>query len=217
MKKHALIIFDLDGTLLDTAGEVTDAINDAFYEVGLAQITLSQTRNWVGKGAPNFLEKALEFNNVKLQTQQEFDRLLAIFYHHYEKRSGTNSHMFPQVAETLDQLHKNGTQLAVLTNKFLVGTELVLKAHNIHHLFADILAGDSFPQKKPDPVGVHFLMRKYSLFPEQILYIGDSSTDVQTARNAGVEVWVVPYGYNHGDDINTSNPDRIIENLSCLL
>lgn len=216
MNKYALIVFDLDGTLLDTAGEVTDAINDAFNEVGLPAITLEQTRSWVGKGAPDFLQKALAFCNVQLATQQEFDQLLAIFYHHYEKRSGTNSQIFPHVAEALKELHQSGYKLALLTNKFLVGTELVLKAHQLHHLFDDILAGDSFPEKKPDPVGIHFLMDKYNFTAEEILYIGDSSTDVQTARNAGVEVWVVPYGYNHGDDIREAKPDRIIHNLSCL-
>lgn len=217
MKHYALIVFDLDGTLLDTAGEVNDAINDAFNEVGLPLITLDQTRQWVGKGATNFLEKALEFCDVRLKTQQEFDELLAIFFRHYERRSGTNSTIYPCVTESLNGLHKGGLKLAVLTNKFFVGADLVLKAHQLDHLFGDILAGDTFPQKKPDPIGVHFLMNKYNLLPEQVLFIGDSSTDVQTARNAGVDIWVVPYGYNHGEDIAEANPDRIIQNISCLI
>ncbi|WP_417583934.1 HAD-IA family hydrolase [Nitrincola sp.] len=214
MNHYEMIIFDLDGTLLDTVEEVAYAMNDALQESELPVITLSQARDWVGKGAPHFLTQVLEHH--QLTDQVSFESLLNLFYKHYERRSGTLSKLYPSVRETLEILSKSKRKLCIVSNKFKRGTDKVLKAHQLDHLFDDIFGGDSFEQKKPDPVAVHFLMQKYTLLPDQVLFIGDSSTDVATARNAGVTVWTVPYGYNHGEAIQKSMPDRMIEDFSEL-
>lgn len=214
MNRYEMIIFDLDGTLLDTVEEVACAMNDALMESGLPVITLHQARGWVGKGAPHFLTQVLE--HQQLSDQVNFEILLSQFYKHYEQRSGTLSQLYPSVRETLEILRKTERKLCVVSNKFKRGTDKVLRAHKLDHLFDDIFGGDSFEQKKPDPVAVHYLMQKHALLPEQVLFVGDSSTDVATARNAGVTVWTVPYGYNHGEDIQKSMPDSMIENFSEL-
>lgn len=215
MSHFEMIIFDLDGTLLDTVEEVASAMNDALLESHLPGITLDQTRSWVGKGAAHFLTQVLEHH--QLQHAVDFDALLNLFYHHYELRSGTLSQLYPHVRESLETLRKSKRKLCVVSNKFKRGADKVLRAHRLDHLFDDVFGGDSFEQKKPDPVAVHFLMQKHGVSPEQVLFIGDSSTDVATARNAGVEVWVVPYGYNHGEAVEKSMPDSIIDDFSVML
>ena len=215
METFELIIFDLDGTLLDTAPEVTEAANDALQEAGLPQVSLEQTRQWVGQGAPHFLDKALAFSGS--QQKLPFNDLLARFYHFYEKRSGTNSHLYPYAKEVVHRLHQQGKRLAVLTNKFKVGADKTLQAHGLFDYFDEVLGGDSFSVKKPNPVGVHYLINKYQVKPEDVLFLGDSSHDVQTAHQAGVQVWVFPHGYNHGQPIAASNPDKILAGFEDLL
>lgn len=215
MDKFQLIIFDLDGTLLDTAPEVTEAANDALQEAGLPQVNLEQTRDWVGQGAPHFLEKALAFSG-SLQ-KVNFNDLLATFYRHYEQRAGTNSHLYPYAREVVYRFKQEGKYLAVLTNKFKVGADKTLQAHGLYDYFDEVLGGDSFTAKKPNPVGVNYLLNKYQMRPDQVLFLGDSSHDVQTAQSAGVEIWVFPHGYNHGEPIAKSNPDKILGGFDELL
>lgn len=215
MNFYQLIIFDLDGTLLDTVEEIAASMNDVMSEFGLPRITLNQAKDWVGKGAPHFIDQALLHH--ALTDKVNSDDLLARFYDYYEKRSGTASSLYPGVRETLEALHSHsGFKLAVVTNKFKRGADKVLKTHRMTHFFHDVIGGDSFDYKKPEPIAVNFLMQKYSLNPEQVLFIGDSSTDVSTARNAGVDVWAVPYGYNHGVPIADSKPDRVISHFSII-
>ncbi|WP_404418385.1 HAD-IA family hydrolase [Marinospirillum sp.] len=215
MHRIQLIIFDLDGTLLDTAPEVTLAANDALEEAGLRAISLEQTRQWVGRGAENFLEKALEFSAG--QKKVVFAELLARFYYFYEKYSGTRSYLYPSAKEVVQYFHQQGKRLAVLTNKFKAGADKTLQAHGLYDYFDEVLGGDSFADKKPNPVGVHYLLDKYRVAPDEVLFLGDSSHDVQTAHQAGVKVWVFPHGYNHGEPLAASNPDRILTGFDELL
>ncbi|MDR9468408.1 HAD-IA family hydrolase [Marinospirillum sp.] len=215
MHRIQLIIFDLDGTLLDTAPEVALAANDALEEAGLRSISLEQTRQWVGRGAENFLEKALEFSAG--QKKVVFAELLARFYYFYKIRSGTRSYLYPFAKEVVQHFHQQGKRLAVLTNKFKAGADKTLQAHGLYDYFDEVLGGDSFADKKPNPVGVHYLLDKYRVAPDEVLFLGDSSHDVQTAHQAGVKVWVFPHGYNHGEPLAASNPDRILTGFDELL
>lgn len=214
-QEKQLVIFDLDGTLMDTAPEVMEAVNDVMAEAGLPEVTLEQTHQWLGQGAGHFLERALTASgNLE---QVVVDDLLARFYHFYEQRSGTNSRLYPYVPEVLEYFSQQGLKLAVLTNKFKVGADKALKAKGLFEYFDWVLGGDSFEQKKPDPVGVHFLMSHYQLSPEQVLFLGDSRHDVKTAQRAGVQVWVFPHGYNHGEPLEASQPDKILSGFEQLL
>ena len=215
MNCYKLIIFDLDGTLLDTVEEIAASMNDMLSEFDLPNVTLDQAKYWVGKGAPHFLNQVIEHHQLKIDVS--YDQLLQRFYHYYEKRSGTGSSLYPGVLEALETLYKSDYKLSVVTNKFKIGADKVLQSHKIDHLFDDIIGGDSFEHKKPDPIAVHFLMQKHCVQPEQVLFIGDSTTDVSTAKNAGVEVWAVPYGYNHGQPIELANPNRVMSSFSDVL
>lgn len=215
--QYDLIIFDLDGTLLDTAGEITDSANAALAELKLPQVSLEQTRGWVGQGAQHFWQVVLEAVNVKADEEPYAKKGFELFMKHYERLSGTNSQLYPFVKEGLDALQSQGVKMAVLTNKVKVNSDITLQAHGLTAYFSAVLGGDSLPEKKPSPVGVHWLVEQLGVDTKRTLFVGDSSTDVKTARNAGVSVWALPYGYNHGRPIEEAEPDRVIANFSVFL
>jgi phosphoglycolate phosphatase len=121
------------------------------------------------------------------------------------------------VRDTLTGLRARGCRLALVTNKEGRYTEIVLQAHKLQSMFDQVIAGDSLPTKKPDPTGVLACLEQWGLRPEQALFVGDSSIDAATARNAGVAVWLLPYGYNMGQPIDDCQPDRVISSIAALL
>ena len=125
--------------------------------------------------------------------------------------------LYPQVRETLVALRSRGVKLAVVTNKEGRYTATVLNAHQLMPLLDRVVSGDTLPTKKPDPAGIASCLAAFGVTPARALFVGDSSIDVATARNAGVPVWALPYGYNMGQPIAACSPDRIIADCSALL
>jgi phosphoglycolate phosphatase len=221
MKPFDLVMFDLDGTLVETAPEIFDAVNDTLRYFGLPEVTQQQVNDWIGHGTRELLIQALAFSGkVPDSTVRASDGLLlsvSRFDKHYQQRCGTRSQLYPQVRETLTALRSLGVKLAVVTNKEGRYTTTVLNAHSLSPLLDAVVSGDSFPAKKPDPTGVQSCLCQFGVSPERALFVGDSSIDVATARNAGVRVWALPYGYNMGQPIEASAPDRVIADCSALL
>jgi phosphoglycolate phosphatase len=143
--------------------------------------------------------------------------IAAEFDIHYQNRCGTRSHLYPQVRETLARLRALGVKLAVVTNKESRYTRTVLDAHHLTPLLDHVVSGDTLPTKKPDPAGIRWCLEHFGVAANRALFVGDSSIDVATARNAGVAVWALPYGYNMGQPIEASAPDRVIADCSALL
>ena len=216
-----LILFDLDGTLIETAPELCDALNDTLFEAGLPQVELEQVRRWIGHGTRDLVTRALasarHSSAESVRTSPELNELLARFDHHYPLRCGTTSHLYPHVRGVLLALRAQGVKLALLTNKDERFTRVVLDAHHLTPLFDRVVSGDSFPRKKPDPMGVLACLVQFQVRPERALFVGDSAIDVATARAAGVTVWALPYGYNQGLPIADAAPDRLIADFSALL
>jgi len=216
-----LVMFDLDGTLIETAPEICDAVNDTLKHFGLPEVTQDQVDRWIGYGTRELLIQALAFvRKLSVDAVRAFDTLPLIaaeFDRHYQRRCGTRSHLYPQVREALQQLRQQGVRLAVVTNKEGRYTQTVLAAHALVPLFDRVVSGDSLPTKKPDPAGIHSCLAQFEVRPERALFVGDSSIDVATARNAGVPVWALPYGYNMGQPIEACAPDRVIDDFSMLL
>jgi phosphoglycolate phosphatase len=121
------------------------------------------------------------------------------------------------VREVLNALRAGGVKLAVVTNKEGRYTHTVLDAHQMAPLFDRVVSGDTFPAKKPDPMGVLSCLEQFGVSAMRALFVGDSSIDVATARAAGVTVWALPYGYNMGKPIQDCGPDRVIEDFSALM
>ncbi|MBE2264237.1 MAG: phosphoglycolate phosphatase [Burkholderiaceae bacterium] len=219
-KTFDLILFDLDGTLVETAPEICDATNDTLRQFDLPEVSQQQVNDWIGHGTRSLLIQALAVaRGTTVDAVRQSDSLpgiAAAFDSHYQHRCGTRSHLYPQVREVLQALRAQGVKLAVVTNKESRYTATVLDAHRLTPLFDRVISGDTMPAKKPDPAGINSCLEQFGVPSGRALFVGDSSIDVATARNAGVTVWVLPYGYNMGEPIEACGPDRVIADFSAL-
>ena len=215
------VLFDLDGTLIETAAEIADAVNDTLTRFGQPTVTQQQVNDWIGHGTRELLIQALAFvGNTSAQVVRQSDSFRLIesaFAVFYARRCGTRSQLYPYVRETLKRLKADGVKLAVVTNKEDRYTQTVLHAHDLVPLLDVVISGDTLAVKKPNPAGVQACLEQLRVPRERALFVGDSSIDVATARNAGVPVWVLPYGYNMGQPIQASHPDRVLPDFSALL
>ena len=216
-----LVMFDLDGTLIETAPEIADAVNDTLLQFDLPPVSQQQVADWIGHGTGELLIQALSYStqrdNAAVRTSATLPSISAAFTQHYQARCGTRSHLYPQVRETLIALRERGVKLAVVTNKEGRFTDTVLTAHQLPPLLDCVVSGDTLPTKKPDPAGIRHCLAQFRVAPQRALFVGDSSIDAAAARNAGVAVWLLPYGYNMGQPIAATSPDRVIADCSALL
>jgi phosphoglycolate phosphatase len=221
VRLYDLILFDLDGTLVETAPEIMDAVNDALRRFGLSEVTQQQVNDWIGHGTRELLVQALADRTGASAAQvreSEFLRVvLPVYDSFYAQRCGSRSHLFPYVRETLKSLRAQGVKLAVVTNKEGRYTQVVLDVHQLIPMFDAVVSGDTFPAKKPDPAGVAHCLSQFGVRADRALFVGDSCIDAATARNAGMPVWLLPYGYNMGQPIEACAPDRVIQDFSLLL
>ena len=221
MANFDLIMFDLDGTLVETAPEICDAVNDTLRRFDLPDVSQQQVNDWIGHGTRELLIQALASSSMTrvevVRVSESFPLIAAEFDIHYQARCGTRSHLYPQVRETLTALRARGVKLAVVTNKEGRFTGTVLNVHSLQGLLDDVVSGDTLPTKKPDPAGIFHCLAQFGVPAHRALFVGDSSIDVATARNAGVAVWALPYGYNMGQPIESCAPDRVIADCSVLL
>ncbi len=216
-----LVMFDLDGTLIETAPEICDAVNDTLRHFGLAEVSQAQVDRWIGHGTRELLVQALadvrRLTVAQVRACEDLPLIAAEFDRHYQRRCGTRSHLYPHVREVLETLRANRVHLAVVTNKEGRYTRTVLDAHGLSPLFDRVVSGDTLATKKPDPAGVQSCLTQFDVAPGRALFVGDSSIDVATARNARVTVWALPYGYNMGQPIEDSGADRVIPDVRQLL
>lgn len=216
-----LVMFDLDGTLIATAPEICDAVNDTLRHFNLTEVAEKQVNDWIGYGTRELLIQSLAASTrtsvSAVRNGPTIEVIAAEFDIHYQYRCGTRSQLYPQVRESLLALRGLGVKLAVVTNKEARYTAKVLLAHNLHSLFDVVISGDTLVTKKPDPAGVISCLAQFGVTKSQALFVGDSSIDVATARNGGVRVFALPYGYNMGREVQDSHPDRVIADISELL
>jgi phosphoglycolate phosphatase len=216
-----LVLFDLDGTLIDTAPEIADAVNDTLARFDLPRLSVARVTGWIGHGTHELLVQALAAQGetgAAIVRGSESLRLAGLeFGRFYLARCGTRSTLYPQVRETLAALRARGVALALVTNKEARFAQRLLAAHGLDAAFDRVIGGDTLPTKKPDPAGVQACLAQFGVNVERALFVGDSAIDVATARAAGVQVWAVPYGYNQGHPIAASAPDRLIDDIAALL
>jgi phosphoglycolate phosphatase len=221
MRAFDLVMFDLDGTLVETAPEICDAVNDTLRTFGWSPVDEDQVARWIGHGTGELLVQAVARATGDTPAMvRESPRLAAIgtvYDRYYAERCGTRSHLYAGVRETLAALRAQSVRLAIVTNKEQRYTDRVLAAHRLASAFDRVVCGDTLATRKPDPGGVLACLREYGAAPKRALFVGDSSIDAATARNAGVPVWLLPHGYNMGQPIETAAPDRVIADFATLL
>ena len=217
---YQAVLFDLDGTLVETAPEIADAVNDTLGHFGWPPVSQSQVNGWIGHGTRELLILALAHLNgesaAQVRDSARLQQALPVFDHHYQARCGTRSRLYPHVLATLTHLREHGLRLAVVTNKEGRYTDTVLAAHRLRDHFDTIISGDTYPTKKPNPSAVLDVLAQWQIPPAQALFVGDSSIDAATARNAGMPVWLLPYGYNMGEPVAACRPDRVVKDFAEL-
>jgi phosphoglycolate phosphatase len=210
------VLFDLDGTLLDTAADISTALNRALGEQLAGQLLPAEVRTLIGGGVPALIERAL----ARLPGGESADapRLLERFLFHYEQieRSGEmQTHAYPGVARGLAELHSLGLKVAVVTNK-PARMSIDLLAHLQLERWIDELVGGDSGYRKPQPQPLLIACGRLGVLPAQAVMVGDSLTDVLAARAAAVRIVCVPYGYNGDKDPRTLPCDALIESVADL-
>lgn len=208
------IVFDLDGTLIDTAPDLIDTLNLILAREGLPAMLFESARRLIGGGSRGMLERAL-IEEGRPATKAEMDRLFAAFIEHYAAHIADRSRPFPQLEATLDRLAGDGHRLAVCTNKLEWLSRLLLTTLNLTPYFAAICGQDTFGVMKPNPEILRQTILRAGGEPADAIMIGDSGTDVRTARAAQVPVIAVDFGYSEVP-IATLQPDRIISSYGEL-
>ncbi|MFZ6749055.1 phosphoglycolate phosphatase [Undibacterium sp. Ren11W] len=207
------VIIDLDGTMLDTAPDFLVAINRMRDEFALAAIELATIKQFVGKGSENLIERVLALDFSAEQITQHFDAAMASYQRHYLSINGDFSTLYPDVITGLQAMQASGLRLACVTNKPLAFALPLMEKKGLSAYFEVVYGGDSFSRKKPDPIALLQVCADFDLAPAKVLAIGDSSNDAQAARAAHCPVLLVPYGYNHGEAIQTVESDGIVASL----
>jgi phosphoglycolate phosphatase len=202
------IVFDLDGTLIDTAPDLVDTLNLILTQEGLPAIPFETARMLIGGGAKGMIVRALETEGRNCPPD-ELDRLYTAFIAHYAAHIADRSRAFPHLETTLDQLAAAGHRLAVCTNKLEWLSRRLLDTLRLTDRFAAICGQDTFGIQKPDPDVLRLTISRAGGEPAQAIMIGDSGTDIRTARAARVPVIAVDFGYTEVP-IATLQPDRII-------
>jgi phosphoglycolate phosphatase len=216
MKRYEAYLFDLDGTLVDSAPDLHQTLNRILEAESLNAVTLEEVRNFIGEGARRLLERSLTAQGAEV-TDARLDRLLEAYLAHYGRHFADHSRLFPKVRDSLGALQKRGAKLAVVTNKFERLARAVVAAFELQHHFPVILGGDTLPERKPSALPVLEACARLGVALDAAVMIGDSVTDVGAARAAKIDVFCVPYGYNHGQDIRLAGADGVITDLSALV
>ena len=210
-------LFDLDGTLVDTAPDIDAALNVALKAGGYQPVSETLTRHWVGFGSRRLLLQALAHQGAEQESQENIASLLEIFIDYYRHHIAANSAPYPGVIETLTQLQQLGCSLAVVTNKLSALTLPLLDALKLSGFFASIVCGDTCEHSKPAADPALHACAELRVPVQHSLFVGDSETDVLCARAAGCPVVCVREGYNHGTPAEELGADGVIDNFPELL
>jgi phosphoglycolate phosphatase len=214
MAPSSLIVFDLDGTLVDTAPDLITALNHVLVREGLSPVPLASARNMIGAGARKLIERGLEAEG-RAVTIDELNRMTVDFIEFYSAHIADDSRPFEGLEAALDDLASRGHKLAVCTNKLEWLSRRLLDALGLSRRFAAICGADTFGVSKPDPAILRQTVAKAGGAVTSSIMVGDSGNDIGVARRAGMPVIAVSFGYTDVP-IAELNPDRLIHHMSDL-
>jgi len=213
----ALVMLDLDGTLVDSVPDIARAVDATLADFALPAAGRQRVRDWVGRGSRRLLADALTYARGEAPSESLLEQALARYLQHYLDDCSAATVLMPGATGLLATLRAQGVALACVTNKPQAITRRLLAALHIDDCFDACIGGDSGAGTKPDPGPLHAILAQLGIAPARALMIGDSRHDVDAARGAGVRVIAVAGGYNHGEDIAAAGPDRVVGALGELL
>jgi phosphoglycolate phosphatase len=211
------VAFDLDGTLLDTIGDLAAAVNALLAEQGWRALPTTTVRDLVGKGMANLIDRAVAAARGAPLARDEAPALLARYQVIYAGLLGTHTRAYPGALQALLALRARGLKLAVVTNKATRFVAPHLAHAGMAGCFDAVVGGDDAAAKKPDPAPLVLAAANLRVAPVRMLMVGDSGNDVAAARAAGCPVVVVPHGYNEGRPVQELASDGIVDSLVALL
>lgn len=210
----AAVLFDLDGTLLDTIADIADATNAMLADMKRPPLSQAVIRSYVGKGTKVLIARALSNHHDAAVCQPgEIERGMASFSRHYGQLNGDKTILYPGVLKGLKDFKKQGSKLAIVTNKSTEFTPPLLARMGIDHFFEHIICGDTCVERKPNPMSMLHACDLLRVKPADTLAIGDSINDARAAQAAKIKVLAVPYGYNEGIDVRTLEVDDIVTSI----
>lgn len=204
------LLFDLDGTLLDTIADLAAAANLMLADLARPARSLAEIHGFVGKGIPNLVRRCLTEGTTA--GEDEIERAVGVFRRHYAVVNGASTRIYPGVTELLENLRARGLPLAIVTNKAEAFTRPLLERMAIAHHFDTVVGGDTLAVKKPDPAMLLLACERLGVAAAQALMVGDSANDAFAARNAGMPVLLVRYGYSEGMPVDTIECDGLLSN-----
>ena len=214
-----LILFDLDGTLIDSVPDLASAINHTLEILGRELFSEDTIRGWVGNGAEVLVKRAL---GGATAIDENLDRELVkhslkIFLDFYSHNLNKKTSLYPNVKETLIYLDKRGYKLAIITNKPYKFVKPILESLDIDRLFVEYIGGDSLDVKKPDPYPLRYMCERLGIDQDRALMVGDSKNDILAANSAGIDSIAVSYGYNYSQSISTYNPTTVVDDFGQIM
>lgn len=212
MKK--LVIFDLDGTLLDTIADLAESANYALKQLGYPTHDVETIRTFVGNGINKLLERALPSYE---QTEENVIRMRSHFVPYYDVHNADLSSPYPGIVNLLEDLQAKGIQIAVASNKYQAATVKLVKQYFPNIDFVEILGQREGINVKPDPTIVFDILKKAKVSFEETLYVGDSGVDMQTAINAGIDAVGVTWGFRPRAELESFQPMGLIDKAEELL
>lgn len=217
IENRRAVLFDLDGTLIDSLPDITHAAQLATKELGGPEVTQEQIRVWVGKGVKTLVHRLMTGNHLdEPVSDEQVAHASAVFVRHYTEQGAKLTQLYPQVKDMLDELNAHNIPVALVTNKPYAITLDVLEQLAVMDQFQVIYGADSVPNCKPAPDMLLSATSDFGLAPEDCLMVGDSYNDVQSARNAGMPVVGLRGGYNHGEPIEDSKPDGVFDSIGAF-
>lgn len=215
-RRPSLIVFDLDGTLVDSAPDLAHSIDQMLIRLGKPPAGLERVRGWVGNGMPMLVMRALTGEQWPTAEPEGFAEALALYMDIYETNLSARTRLYEGARDCLEGLAERGIDLACITNKHSRFTRPLLEQLGVADYFGVIASADQFERHKPDPEPLLKTAERLGAEPSASLMVGDSPADSEAARNAGFMLALVPYGYHGGQGVEALQPDLILGTLAEL-
>jgi len=217
--KKELILFDFDGTLIDSVPDLVFAINEMQSQLNREHFEEQLVRSWVGNGAQTLVKRALSKNVLvdEALDQKLFEKALAIFLESYKKNVCVKTKTYEGVVSTLHLLQKRGYKMAIVTNKPHNFVAPILEQLGLNDFFALFIGGDALEYKKPHPQPLEYICQEMNVSIVNAVMVGDSKNDILAANAANMQSIAVSYGYNYEEDISIYNPTVVIDHFRDIL